>query len=109
MRHTHNIDSESEGCWTPVKNAGDVVRKGELIGVLRDYFGNIIEEVRLQEDCIILYQTISYSVPKDSPLIAYGHYDTCVDEIDQDSHTHEHHHGKKHMDMASHDLWEEIC
>ncbi len=109
MRHTHYIDSESEGCWTPVKNAGDVVRKGELIGVLRDYFGNIIEEVRLQEDCIILYQTISYSVPKDSPLIAYGHYDTCVDEIDQDSHTHEHHHGKKHMDMASHDLWEEIC
>ena len=72
-------------------------------------FGNTIEEVRLQEDCIILYQTISYSVPKDSPLIAYGHYDTCVDEIDQDSHTHEHLQEKKHADMVSHDLWEETC
>ena len=70
---------------------------------------SFVREVRLQEDCIILYQTISYSVPKDSPLIAYGHYDTCVDEIDQDSHTHEHLQEKKHADMVSHDLWEETC
>ena len=44
-----------------------VARAGELLGELKDYFGNVIEEIRLKEDAIILYQTISYSVPENSP------------------------------------------
>lgn len=80
MTHAHYVDSMQEGCWHPMKNAGDIVKKGEVIGVLKDYFGEVIEEVTINEDCVILYQTISYSVPKDSPLVAYGHYGECVDE-----------------------------
>ncbi len=109
MHHTHYIDSENEGCWFPLRAAGDVVKQGELIGVLKDYFGNVIEEIRLKEDCVILYQTVSYSVPKNSPLIAYGHYNTCVDEIDQDSHAHASHAERKHGNAQSNDLWEETC
>ncbi|MBQ6393302.1 MAG: hypothetical protein IJH60_07295 [Eubacterium sp.] len=60
---------------------------GELIGMMKDFFGNVIEEVRLDEACIILYQTVSYSVPKDTPLIAYGHYEDCVE--DQHEHVHD--------------------
>mgnify|MGYP002799602903 FL=1 len=84
MRHAHYVDSVNEGCWHPFKNAGDEVKKGECIGVLKDYFGNVIEEVRMREDAVILYQTISYSVPADSPLIAYGHYDSCIEVENQE-------------------------
>lgn len=86
MDHAHYIDSPNEGCWFPSKRAGDIVHAGEAVGVLKDYFGNIIEEIRIQEDCEILYQTISYSVPANSPLIAYGHYNECIE--DQASHGH---------------------
>lgn len=90
MCHAHYIDSEKDGCWFPRKKSGDIVRAGEIVGVLKDYFGNVIEEIVLKEDCIILYQTISYSVPKNSPLIAYGHYNECVEDHDHDEvHHHE--------------------
>lgn len=64
MHHAHYIDSEKAGRWFPKKKAGQVARAGELLGELKDYFGNVIEEIRLKEDAIILYQTISYSVRK---------------------------------------------
>ena len=86
MTHAHYIDSGQTGCWFPQKRAGQVVAAGELIGVMKDFFGNTIEEVRLEEASIILYQTVSYSVPKDTPLIAYGHYAECVE-----NHVHHHH------------------
>ena len=90
MPHAHYIDSKHSGCWFPQKRAGQVVSPGELIGVMKDNFGNIIEEVRLDEACIILYQTVSYSVPKDSPLVAYGHYGECSGDQEGDVHTHSH-------------------
>lgn len=83
---------------------------------LKDYFGNVIEEIRLKEDAIILYQTISYSVPENSPLIAYGHYDTCIDDLGDmnHEHTHEelHKHHKEHYDdhagIHSREMWEDM-
>ena len=88
MPHAHYIDASQSGCWFPQKRAGQVVSAGELIGVMKDNFGNVIEELRLDEPCIILYQTISYSVPEGSPLVAYGHYKECVEHVE----THTHHH-----------------
>ncbi len=87
MPHAHYIDAPRGGCWFPQKRAGQVVAAGELIGVMKDHFGNIIEEIRLDEPAIILYQTVSYSVPEDTPLVAYGHYSGCAEhehEEDQD-------------------------
>jgi hypothetical protein len=96
MHHAHYINSEVEGCWFPMKRAGNIIQAGELIGVMKDYFGNVIKEYRLEEDCQLLYQADSYSVPKNSPLLAYGHYDICImnrkntgpSDIPLDSHTH---------------------
>lgn len=67
MHHAHYIDSERQAAGSRKKKAGQVARAGELLGELKDYFGNVIEEIRLKEDAIILYQTISYSVPENSP------------------------------------------
>ncbi len=115
MHHAHYIDSEKAGCWFPLKKAGDVIKAGELAGVLKDFFGNVIEEFRLKEDAIILYQTISYSVPANSPLIAYGHYNACIDEIEGADHSHTHeelHHRVESYDDASgihsREMWEDM-
>ncbi len=97
MTHAHYVDSAHSGCWFPQKRAGQVVAAGELLGVMKDNFGNVIEEVRLDEPCIILYQTVSYSVPKDSPLVAYGHYDDCVQDKDADEHAHQHEQDYNHV------------
>lgn len=117
MHHAHYIDSEEEGCWFPTKHAGDIVRAGELIGVMKDYFGNVIREFRLNEDCQILYQTISYSMPKNSPLIAYGHYNECIHDRPSNHPGHTHTHGELHhthkedMESAgihSAEMWEDM-
>lgn len=75
----------------------------------------VIEEFRLKEDAIILYQTISYSVPENSPLIAYGHYDICIDDMgNTHQHTHDelHKHRKEHYDdhagIHSREMWEDM-
>lgn len=116
MHHAHYIDSEQAGCWFPKKRAGDIVRAGELIGELKDFFGNVIQEFRMKEDAMILYQTVSYSVPANSPLIAYGHYDTCVDEMGDTHHAHTHdelhHHHHENYDTStgihSREIWEDL-
>ncbi len=87
LPHVHYIDSDKAGCWFPTKKPGDVAGAGEVVGVLKDFLGNVIDKVVMEEDCIILYQTASYSVPENTPLIAYGHYQACLEE---DEH-HEHH------------------
>lgn len=101
MSHAHYIDAKTGGCWFPYKKAGQIISAGEVIGVIKDYFGNTIEEITLNEDCIILYQTISYSVPADTPLVAYGHYSTCI----EDAAVHEHNH-QFDTHEATHDLEE---
>ena len=98
MPHAHYIDSKHSGCWFPQKRAGQVVSVGELIGVMKDNFGNIIEEVRLNESCIILYQTVSYSVPKGTPLVAYGHYSDCREIPGAEDHIHKHYGREKDLE-----------
>ena len=96
---------------------GNLLTKKDIddLGELKDYFGNVIEEFRLKEDAIILYQTISYSVPENSPLIAYGHYDICIDDMgNTHQHTHDelHKHRKEHYDdhagIHSREMWEDM-
>lgn len=99
LDHVHYINAHVEGCWFPEKKAGDVAQAGEKLGVIRDYLGNVIEEIRAPEDVIIIYQTVSYSLPKNTPLITYGHYEDCLDQEHthgHGDHDHSHHHDHMH-------------
>ena len=53
-------------------DAGQSVKKGDKLGVISDYFGNIIDTYYAEFDSTILYNTVAYSVPKGSSLVAYG-------------------------------------
>ncbi|MGI6005942.1 MAG: methyltransferase domain-containing protein [Ruminococcus sp.] len=60
------------GLWYPFKNPGDMIRKGEVLGEVRDYSGKIMEVCRAESDGVILYCTGSLQVVKEGPMIAYG-------------------------------------
>lgn len=64
--------AEHTGLWYPEKKAGDPVRKGELLGTIKDYFGKALESCHAEADGILLYQTISLNIIKGDPLAAYG-------------------------------------
>jgi len=60
------------GCWYPRHQAGDIVAKNEVLGEIRDYFGNILETHIAKEKSVILYQIASLSVLEKETVIAYG-------------------------------------
>ena len=65
-------DSPSTGCWYPQLHAGDSFAKGDVLGEIRDYFGNVTDEIEADEDGIILHQCASLNIIKGDPMIAYG-------------------------------------
>lgn len=65
-------DASHNGCWYPFKSAGDMFRRGEVLGEVRDYEGKVIEISRAEYDGVVLYQTGTLQVVADGPMIAYG-------------------------------------
>lgn len=66
------LDALNSGCWICFVNAGDKVTKGQKLGEITDYFGNIIDTYYAEFDGVVLYNTVAFSVTKDSSLVAYG-------------------------------------
>ena len=66
------LNSFSSGCWTCFVKAGENVKKGQKLGEISDYFGNVIETHYALFDAVVLYNTVAYYVEQDSSIIAYG-------------------------------------
>ncbi|MGG7057846.1 M14 family metallopeptidase [Clostridium nigeriense] len=66
------LEALNDGCWTCFVKAGEEIKEGEKLGEVTDYFGNIIDTYYAKFDAVVLYNTVAYSVTKDSSLIAYG-------------------------------------
>jgi predicted deacylase len=64
--------SPATGCWYPEYHAGDTFFSGELLGTIRDYFGNTIHEIKAEETGIIIHQCASLNILKNGPMISYG-------------------------------------
>ena len=66
------LDAREDGCWTCFVKSGQAIKKGEKLGEISDYFGNIIDTYYAEFDSTVLYNTVAYSVSKGSSLVAYG-------------------------------------
>ena len=64
--------ASQSGLWYPNKMPGDMIRAGEVLGMVRDYQGHILEVAYGENDGVILYQTGSLQVEENGPMIAYG-------------------------------------
>ncbi len=62
------------GCWYPTKRSAGSFAAGEVLGVIRNLYGEVLHEVVAPEAGVVVYQTGSLNVVKDGPLIAYALY-----------------------------------
>lgn len=72
IEQTNYIRSNKTGCWLPSFHAGETFHKGDVLGVITDYFGNVIDTVYAEFDGVALYQTRSLCTIEKGALIAYG-------------------------------------
>jgi len=70
--HYEVIYSNSDGLFYPLTKMGYYVTKGEKIGYVTDYFGNVKEELKAPFSGIILYIIYTPPTSKGEPLFEVG-------------------------------------
>lgn len=73
-------DASQNGIWYPCRKPGDMIHRGEKLGEVRDYEGNVKEVSVAEHGGVVLYQTGSLQVVGDGPMIAYGRVVNPYDE-----------------------------
>ena len=66
------IYTKCTGVWYPKVAAGDVMKEGEQIGMVRDLFGDTLEEIISPVNGVVLFLTINPSVLEDGLLMGIG-------------------------------------
>ncbi len=64
------VRAQESGCWYPAVKLGDMVRKDQVVGVVKDYFGEPITEYRAMASGRILLICAAMSVNPNDPLLA---------------------------------------
>jgi predicted deacylase len=64
--------SDVEGFWYPAIEVGATVHKGQNLGVIKDAWGNALQNVVSQGEGDVLFLVSSLSINKGDPLLAYG-------------------------------------
>ena len=60
------------GLWYSDVKAGMLLKKGDLIGCVKDFYGNILGEYRVTEDCRVMYNHAGLMIHKDGVIGAFG-------------------------------------
>lgn len=66
------LEAAHAGFWYPKFQSGQSVNAGDILGEIRDVWGNALSEYKAEYQGIILYQTVSLGICKGDSLIAYG-------------------------------------
>jgi len=72
IRKTTYIRSEHAGIFYPLSQGGRHVQKGELLGYLTDFFGNIIQKAIAPHDGIVMYIIATPPMSKGEPMVKIG-------------------------------------
>jgi predicted deacylase len=72
IKKTTYIRSEHEGIFYPLSQGGSHVQKGELMGYLTDFFGNIIQKAEAPHDGIVMYIVATPPMSKGEPMVKIG-------------------------------------
>jgi predicted deacylase len=66
------VRSEHVGMWYPTVKLNDIVKKGQVVGFIQDYFGKQIDEVKAQLEGIITVVRTSPAIKVGNALIEHG-------------------------------------
>ena len=73
ISQSYYLEAPERGFWYPaVKEAGQIIKKGELLGQLKSMDGTPLASYYAEAKSVILYYTVSLGVQAGDPLIAYG-------------------------------------
>ncbi|MBQ8305651.1 MAG: succinylglutamate desuccinylase/aspartoacylase family protein [Blautia sp.] len=77
VSHTISTDtvylvSDEQALWYACIEAGDEVKKGQVLGYMEDFYGNPLKTFFAEDDGIVFYYTRGLAVRKGFPLVAYG-------------------------------------
>lgn len=63
------VRASHAGCWYPLVKIGEVVKKDQVVGCVKDYFGNLVAEYISPSDGIVLLVCAALSVNMNDPLV----------------------------------------
>jgi predicted deacylase len=66
------LRSEHRGCWYPAVRAGERVAQGQPVGVIRDYWGDVLAEHPAPADGVVLFVVTSLAINPTDPLTGIG-------------------------------------
>ena len=52
---TFSVPVNHDGIWSPIRTGGRIIEKGDMLGVIRDYWGETLEEVRAPDAGYAIY------------------------------------------------------
>lgn len=66
------LESDRAGLWYPAIREGQAIARGQLLGRLEDFRGNILKQWQAEADGYVYYYTAGLSVQAGTSLAAYG-------------------------------------
>lgn len=66
------LRSEHTGCWYPAVRSGERVSKGQVVGVIMDYWGDVLVEHRAPASGVTLFVVTSLAINPTDPLLGVG-------------------------------------
>ena len=66
------LSSEHDGFWYPAVEVGEHVREGQVLGVVKDVWGNILQTAQASANGAILFLVTSLAINKGDPLLSIG-------------------------------------
>jgi uncharacterized protein len=62
------VRAEHAGCWYPAVQGGEMVQEGQTVGVIKDYFGNLVSECHSPAGGLALHLATSLAMNVGDPL-----------------------------------------
>lgn len=66
------LRSEHSGCWYPSVRAGQEVTPGQIVGEIRDYWGDVLAVHRAPVGGVVLFVVTSLAINPTDPLLGIG-------------------------------------
>jgi uncharacterized protein len=64
--------ASADGLWYPAKEISDPVSVGDVLGEIKDVFGEVLETIRSEKDGFVLYRLTSLAVNQGEALLGVG-------------------------------------
>lgn len=66
------IYADQRGCWYPLVKAGGYVEQEQVVGVVKDFFGNVVEQYRSPSTGVVILSCTSLAVREQHRLVGIG-------------------------------------